>query len=123
MSGTVLLVFSTNELKEEKVETVIAAEEFRVSEYHEAASLGGSTFSSSSSNKWNTCLKTEENPGTEGFVPVYATSLLDPSFLKQEGTLNNEVKVQEDFSSFFPDLLLEKRRNSNAALETQSAAQ
>ncbi len=57
MSGTVQFIFSTNKLKEEKVETVIAAEEFHVSEYHEAVSLQGSTFSSSSSNHWNTGLK------------------------------------------------------------------
>ncbi len=64
MSGTVQLVLSLNELKEEKVETVIAAEEFQVSEYHQAVSLQGSTFSSSSSNNWDTYLKSEENPGT-----------------------------------------------------------
>ncbi len=120
------LVFSTNEMKEGKVETVIAAEEFHVSEYHEAVSLQESTFSSSSSNHWNTCLKSEENRGstedTES-VAVYATSLLDPSFIEQEGIVN-EAKVGKHSSSLIHDIsLVEERRNSNAALETPSKTQ
>ncbi len=125
MSGTVQLVLSLNELKGERVETVIAATEFQVSEYcHEAVSLQGSTFSSSSSNHWNTSLKPEENPVTEEAesVPIYATSLLDPFFLEQEGILN-EVKVGEDSSSLIQDISLEERRNCNAALETPSQSQ
>ncbi len=119
MSGTVQLVSSTNELKEEKVETVIAAEEFQVSVYHEAVSLKGQTFPSSSSNNLDTCLKFGENPGIEDSesVPIYATSLLDPSFMEQEG-IANEVKVGED--SRFQDLSLRERRNSNGAQETPS---
>ncbi len=103
MSGTVQLVLSLNELKEEKVETVIAAEEFQVSVYHQA--LQGSTFSSSSS--WNTCVKSEGNLGIEDSEssPIYATSHLDPSFIEQEGTLN-EVKLRKDSSSLFQDFSL-----------------
>ncbi len=128
MSGTVQLVFSSHELEEEKDETVFAAEEFRVSEYREAVSLQRSTFSSSSpSNNWNnlkSCLKSEEYPGTEDSesVPIYAASLLDPSFLEQKGILN-EVKIGGDSSSFFPDHFLEERQNSIAALETPLKAQ
>ncbi len=121
MSGTVQLVFSLNELKEEKVETVIAAEEFQVSEYHEAVSLQGPMFSSSVNR--NTCLKSEENPATEGSesAPIFATSLLDPSFMEQEGILS-EVKVGEDSSSLFQDpFLLGERRNSNEAQETSKS--
>ncbi len=124
MSGTVLLVFSTNELKEEKVETVIAAEEFQVSEYHQAVSLQGQTFSSSSS--WNTCLKSEENPGTEDSEssPIYANSLLDPSFIEQEGGTLNEVKLRKDSSSLIQDFsLLGERRKSNLTQETLSKSQ
>ncbi len=120
MSGTVQLVFSTNELKEEKVETVIvaAAEEFQVSEYHQTGTLQESTFSSSSSYNWNS-LKTEDSES----VPIYATSLLDPSFIEQEGILN-EAKVGKDSSSLIQDIsLLEERRNFNAPPETPSKTQ
>ncbi len=118
MSGTVQFVFSANELKEEKVETVIAAEEFQV-EYHEAGPLQGAAFSSRSSNNLNTCLKSEENPGTEHSesVPVYATSLLEPSFMEQEGTLN-EAKVRK--GSLLQDLSRIERWNSNEGQETPS---
>ncbi len=66
MNGNVELVFS-NGLKEEKIET-IATEEFQVSEYE--------------------ATKAEEHPKVEeGSVPVYANSLLDPSFFtEQQGT-------------------------------------
>ncbi len=124
MSGTVQLVLSTNDLKEEKVGTVIAAEEFQVSEYHQAGPLQGQTFSSSIN--WKTFLKSEENPATEDSesVPIYATSLLDPSFIQREGALHNEVKVSTDSSSLIQDLsLLAERRNSNEAQENPSTSQ
>ncbi len=126
MSGTVLLVPSLDELKEEKVESVIAAEEFQVSESHAAVSLQGQTFSSSIN--WDTCPtpKSEENPGTgdSESVPIYATSLLDPSSGEEEGILDVEVKVRKDSSSLFQDFsLLEERRNSNEAQETPSNPQ
>ncbi len=122
MSGTVQLVFSLNELKKEKVETVIAVEEFWVSEYHEAVSLQGSVFPSSPSNNWDTYLQSEESPGTEDFesVPIYATSLLDPSFIEEKEALN-ELKVRED--SLFQDFSLGERWNPNAALEAPLEAQ
>ncbi len=123
MSGTVQLVLSLNELKEEKVGTVFAAKEFQVSEYHQAVPLQGSAFSSNING--STYLKSEEKPGTEDSVsvPIYATSLLDPSLLEQEGP-QNEMKVGEDSSSFIQDIsLLEERRNSNEAQETPSTYQ
>ncbi len=119
MSRSFQSPFSTNDLKEEKIETAGAAEEFRVSEY-QAGPLHGSTFpfSTNSNSNWNSCLKTEENPdtGDSESIPIYATSFLDPSFMEHQGTRVNGVKAEEDsYSHYF----LEEGENSNETAETR----
>ncbi len=103
MSGSFQSPFSPSDLKEEKVETA-AAEEFQVKSEYQAGPFHGSTFplSTSSNSNWNTCLKTEENPDVGDYesIPIYATALLDPSFMEHQGTLNG-VKVEEDSDSNF----------------------
>ncbi len=84
-----------NELKEEKVETVIPEEEFQVSEEIPAAEASES-------------------------VPVFATSLLGPSSTEQEGILNVEVKVRIDSPLFQYHSLRGEGRKSSEAQETPS---
>ncbi len=82
---------------EGKIE-IDAVEEF---EEYKGAPLYGSTWaqsiSSNNNNNWDSCLEAVENPVAEGFlsIPVCAASLLDPSLMEQQGTLNG-VKVEEN---------------------------
>ncbi len=101
MSGNVQALFSSSDLKEEKIETA-AAEEFQVKSEYQAGPLHGSAFplSTSTNSNWNSCLKAEENPdaGDSDSIPIFAASLLDTSFLGHQGNLNG-VKADEDSSS------------------------
>ncbi len=120
MSGNYQARFFPSDLKEEKIE-IASGEEFQVSEY-QAGPLYGSTFtlSTSTNSNWNTCLKTEESPDAADSesIPIYAASLLEPSFMEHEGTRNG-VKAEEDSLSLFCDSSFpEERRNSNETLET-----
>ncbi len=118
MSGNFKVGFFSSDLKEEKIENA-AGEEFQVAEY-QGGPLRGSTFplNTSSNSNWNPCLKAEENPDAES-MPIYAASLLEPSFIEYQGTLNR-VKAEENSSyvfhgSSFPE---EERRSSSETPET-----
>ncbi len=96
MSGKVQPVFSMNDMMDGKIETVPADEEFQFSEY-QTDLLRGST----SENIWNSCFKAEENLDAEGSEsPIYAASLLDPSFMMEKERTLNGVKVEEDSSIY-----------------------
>ncbi len=86
MNKKVNFVFTSNELNKEEEEAEIT---------------------NSSSNNCHTFIKPEENPGDFECVPIYAASLLDPSFIENKGTLN-EVKVEEGSSSLPQNLLMGK---------------